>query len=190
MSAAGDAFGVEPTEGLLAEALREVAAVWAAAGDDADARPSLIARARTEEEVAAAGRYADVVRLREADLGWARELRYAARGAARAAGRDSEAVRVDVDVRAVLSADAASARERALLVDALAAPADAAARALDAVGSAADAADLLHRWVAAGASDGFVLVPGSLRADVQGIVGSLLPELAALGLRAGRPDAA
>lgn len=190
LSAATDAFGVQPTDGLLAEALRTVTAVWDAAAGGA-ARPTLVAHARTEEEVAAAGRHADVVRLTESDLAWARELRYTARGAARAAGRDAEAVRVVVDVRAVLSADPAAARERAILVDALAPqPADPGAareRALDAVGTVADAAELLHRWVSAGAADGFVLVPGSLRADVQAVVSGLLPELAALGLRAGAP---
>lgn len=90
----------------------------------------------------------------------------------------------------MLSADGAAARERALLLDALA-PADAAQpRPLDVVGTVADAVALIERWVLAGAADGVVIEPGSLRADVSAVVGGLLPALARRGLRTTVPAVA
>src|SRR5690606_29552271 len=81
--------------------------------------PRVVIPVSSEDDVELAGSYADVVRVREADLHWAQELRFAVRAAARAAGRD---VRVLVDLHTVVSADRATAEERAGLVADIAGP--------------------------------------------------------------------
>ncbi|MPV36200.1 hypothetical protein GB881_03915 [Georgenia subflava] len=117
--------------------------------------------------------------MREDDLGWARELRFAVRAAARAAGRD---VRVLVDLHTVVSADRASAEERAGLVADIAGPTAPWAGALRAVGTTTDVADLIQSWLTAGAADGFVIVPGSVPADIAALLRGIVPELRARGL--------
>ncbi|GAA1645690.1 LLM class flavin-dependent oxidoreductase [Georgenia ruanii] len=150
------------------------------AGAAKAARPRVCVPVSTESEVELAGSFADVVRIREQDLEWARELRYAVRAAARAAGRED--VRVLVDLHAVISADRASAEARAELVADIDGD-DAPWRgALSAVGTPGDVADLIQTWVQGGAADGFVVLPGSLPADVVGLLRGVLPELRTRGL--------
>lgn len=177
-----DPFGVHRAEDMTEPLLREVSRAIGVGSVDARRRPALVAHADSLASAAHAGRYADVVRLSETDLVWARELRYAVRGAATAAGRSSTDVRVLVDVRVVVSDDRAAARERDLLLQALADPS--AARTLAAVGTADDAVAELSRWVVAGSADGFVTIPGSLQADVSALRSGVLPEF---GARHPRP---
>ena len=133
-----------------------------------------------ESEIEVAAGYADVVRIREQDLEWARELRYAVRGAARAAGRPD--VRVLVDLHTVISADRAAAEERAGLVADIAGPDASWAGALEAVGTVDDVVATIERWLSAGAADGFVILPGSVPADVAALLRGVVPELRARGL--------
>ncbi|MFH5823887.1 hypothetical protein [Georgenia sp. AZ-5] len=148
-------------------------------------RPRVVVPVAAEAEIEAAGAFADVVRIREQDLEWARELRYAVRSAARAAGRQD--VRVLVDLRTVISADRAAARERAALIADIDGPGASWAGALEAVGTVDDVAGTIDRWVTAGAADGFVVLPGSVPADVAALLKGLLPELRRRGIVAERP---
>ncbi|TRW46294.1 LLM class flavin-dependent oxidoreductase [Georgenia yuyongxinii] len=143
-------------------------------------QPRVVVPVGTESEVELAGAHADVVRIRETDLEWARELRYAVRAASRAAGREN--VRVLVDLHTVISADRDSAEARAELVSAIAGDAAPWQGALTAYGTATDVADLIQTWIQAGAADGFVVLPGSLPADVVGLLRGVLPELRSRGL--------
>jgi hypothetical protein len=144
-------------------------------------RPSVVLPVVAEQDVALAGEHADVVRIREADLGWARELRYAVRAAARAAGREDD-VRVLVDLHTVVSQDRASAEERAGLIADIDGEHASWAGALRAYGTVSDVADVIETWVSAGAADGFVVLPGSVPADVAALLKAVVPELRARGL--------
>lgn len=142
-----------------------------------DARPAqpprIIVALRAEADVAVAGEAADVVRLAEPDLGWARELRYAVRAAALAAGRTP--VPVLVDTRTIIAEDPVAARVRAELVEHLDPPRGPAP--LSIVGTATDATDTLARWLEGGAADGFVIRPASLPTDIAALVREVLPAL-------------
>lgn len=151
------------------------------------AQPRVVVAAESEAALEAAAGLADVVRVRETDLAWAREVRYAARAAARAAGRED--VRVLVDLRVVVAPDRTSAEARAELVADIDGPDAHWAGALAAVGTAADVADLVQTWVAAGAADGFVVLPGSVPADIRALLREVVPELRGRGLLAARPSA-
>jgi hypothetical protein len=142
--------------------------------------PRVVVPVDAESEIEVAAGYADVVRIREQDLEWARELRYAVRGAARAAGRQD--VRVLVDLHTIISADRAAAEERAGLVADIAGPDASWAGALEAVGTVDDVVDTIQRWITAGAADGFVILPGSVPADVAALLRGVVPELRARGL--------
>ncbi|PFG40881.1 alkanesulfonate monooxygenase SsuD/methylene tetrahydromethanopterin reductase-like flavin-dependent oxidoreductase (luciferase family) [Georgenia soli] len=144
-------------------------------------RPSVVLQVSGEQDVALAGAHADIVRIREEDLGWARELRYAVRAAARAAGREDD-VRVLVDLHAVVSQDRASAEERAGLIADIDGDQASWAGALRAYGTVTDVADVVETWVSAGAADGFVVLPGSVPADVAALLKGVVPELRARGL--------
>ena len=184
-TAPGAWTGLQLTEhgepGDLVRALGELRAILTR-----PAPPPLIAAAGSERALEAGARFADAVRIRERDPSWAREVRYAVRAAARAAGRQD--VRVLVDLHVVVAADRTSAEARAELVADIDGPD--ATDGLTVVGTAADVVDLIHAWVEAGAADGFVIVPGSLRADVQPLLREVVPELRARGLLAPhRPSA-
>ncbi|WP_127131451.1 hypothetical protein [Georgenia sp. SYP-B2076] len=152
----------------------------ARAGSQRAPRPQVVVPVGTESEIELAGEFADVVRIREHDLEWARELRYAVRASARAAGRQD--VRVLVDLHTVVSADRQAAEERAALVADIAGENAPWTGALSAVGTACDVADVIQTWVRAGAADGFVVLPGSLPADVVALLRGVVPELRARGL--------
>lgn len=143
--------------------------------------PRVVVPVASEADVAVAGEYADVVRIREQDLGWARELRYAVRAAARAAGREHD-VRVLVDLHTVVSKDRASAQERAGLIADIDGGDAPWAGALQAYGSVGEVADVIETWLSAGAADGFVVLPGSLPADVAALLKGVVPELKSRGL--------
>lgn len=144
------------------------------------APPPVILAADSDEALEAGAGVADAVRIRERDRTWAREVRYAVRAAARAAGRED--VRVLVDLHIVVAADRTAAEARAELVADIDGPDSPGAVGLAVVGTAADVADLIHTWVEAGAADGFVILPGSLRADVQPFLREVVPELRVRGL--------
>lgn len=120
----------------------------------------------------------DVVRLRETDPHRGREVRYAVRSAARRAGTD---VRVLVDLFFVVSGCAQDADTRAELIAEIGADRHAAGAAR-AQGTVHDVADAIESWVANGAADGFVLIPGSLPTDLSSLVMGVLPLLRARGL--------
>ncbi|HLS73505.1 MAG TPA: hypothetical protein VK046_07030 [Actinomycetaceae bacterium] len=143
-------------------------------------RPTVVLPLAEEAQLPAAGELADVVRLREADLAWARELRYAVRSAARAAGRNP--VKVLVDLRTVISADHDSARARADLLADIAGGDAGWAGALEAVGTIGDVVTTIEKWLEAGAADGFVVLPGSIPADVSRLLRGVIPALRARGL--------
>lgn len=157
--------------------------------DSAGSRPTVVVPLAEEEELDLAGELADVVRLRESDLAWARELRYAVRSAARVAGRPP--VKVLVDLRTVISADYQAARVRADLLSDIAGEQQPWAGALEAVGTVGDVVTTIEKWLEAGAADGFVVLPGSVPADVAGLLRGVVPALRARGLLevdAGRTD--
>lgn len=143
-------------------------------------RPTVVLPLAEEAQLPAAGELADVVRLREADLSWARELRYAVRTAARAAGRGP--VKVLVDVRTVIAADHDSARARADLLTDIAGGDASWSGALEAIGTIGDVVTTIEKWLEAGAADGFVILPGSIPADVSRLLRGVIPALRARGL--------
>ncbi|QDB78881.1 hypothetical protein FE251_05465 [Georgenia wutianyii] len=143
-------------------------------------RPTVVLPLEQEAELPAVAELADVVRLREADLGWARELRFAVRSAARAAGRPP--VRVLVDLRTVIAADYESARARADLLSDIAGGTGSWEGALEAVGTVGDVVTTIEKWLEAGAADGFVVLPGSIPADVTRLIRGIIPALQARGL--------
>lgn len=143
-------------------------------------RPTVVLPLEEEAELTAAAEHADVVRLREADLGWARELRFAVRSAARAAGR--QPVRVLVDLRTVIAADYESARARADLLGDIEGDDAGWTGALEAVGTVGDVVATIEKWLEAGAADGFVVLPGSIPADVTRLLRGVIPALQARGL--------
>lgn len=175
----GDVTALPELGDLLEELIRTTA-------ERSSQRPAVVLPFEEESELPAAAELADVVRLRESDLAWARELRYAVRSAARAAGR--RPVKVLVDLRTVIAADYESARARAdLLTDMAGGDADWAG-ALEAVGTVGDVVATMEKWLEAGAADGFVVLPGSIPADVSRLVRGIIPALRARGLVDG-PEA-
>src|SRR5690606_5034361 len=150
-------------------------------------RPTVVLPLEQEAERPAAAALADVVRLREAHLAWARELRSAVRSAARAAGR--RPVRVLVDLRTVIAADYESARARHDLLTDLAGGTASWEGALEAVGTVGDVVTTIEKWIEAGAADGFVILPGSIPADVGRLIRGIIPALQARGLVAASTTA-
>lgn len=171
--AAVDPFGVQDADELTRELLPAVAAGLGARDTE---RPLLLTHATSTAQAEVAGRHADIVRIHARDAAAARVLREAVNAGAREVGRAPSSIRVLLDVRVVLSQDAAAARERVLLLDALASPDEHAP--LDAIGSVAEVAAQLETWVREGVCDGAVLVPGSLQADTSATLHRLLPALA------------
>ncbi|HLS50005.1 MAG TPA: hypothetical protein VK024_08410, partial [Actinomycetaceae bacterium] len=158
----------------LADVRRLAAAVRHARGELA---PQIVIPVATAAHVALAGEIADIVRIREHDVAWARELRYAVRAAALAAGRSP--LPVLVDVRAVIGEDPVTARVRAELVDSLGgAP---AAGALTIVDTPEEATATLAHWLEAGAADGFTIEPASLATDLGAVIHEVIPALGARG---------
>ncbi|ROR71892.1 hypothetical protein [Bogoriella caseilytica] len=141
-------------------------------------------------EAAAAGAFADIVRIRQSDLEQARELRLAVRAAARTAGREG-AVTVLADLHLVVASERESAIERAGLVAEIAGGSVTPWEgALSAHGTPYDVADLIEHWLAVGAADGFVVIPGSVPADVAGLIRAVVPELQVRGVLAKQSVAA
>lgn len=171
----------------LAHTLEGVSRAFAARAGRRGQAPQVVVPVSTDSEVEPAGSFADVVRIRETDVEWARELRYGVRAAARAAGRE---VRVLVDLHTVISGDRATAEARAALVGDIAGPDAPWSGALSAVGTVDDVADLAQSWLRAGAADGFVVLPGSLPADVVALLRGVLPTLRSRGLVEERAVAA
>lgn len=141
------------------------------------ARPAVVVRAGSEHSLRVAGELADVVRIEATDAHRARALRDAVRGAARAAGRDPDDVRVLVDVVVLLSPDAAAARARLDILEDLTPVEPAWRRTLSHLGSPGQLADLVDAWFTDGVVDGFTVLPGSLPHDLRMLVGEVLPVL-------------
>ena len=162
----------------------EVRRVWEATADaQVGGRTPLIVTAPLEATTAVvAGRYSDVVRLQVADVAEARRRRTAIRTAAEQAGRNPDDVRVVVDAVTVVAQDAASALFRADLLRDLGTHAD--HDQLTVAGTARGVADVFEDWFSQDAVDGFVVLPGSLPADVHSLATELAPALVARGLLA------
>ncbi|MEE6282449.1 hypothetical protein [Georgenia sunbinii] len=178
-AATADAAGI-PSLGDHLEHLVRSASRGRRGGSASADLPTVVVPLADESDLDVAGEFADVVRLRETDLAWARELRYAVRSAARAAGRPP--VKVLVDLRAVISADYQAARVRADLLTDIAGGDHGWAGALEAVGTVGDVVTTIEKWLEAGAADGFVVLPGSVPADVAGLLRGVIPALRSRGL--------
>jgi alkanesulfonate monooxygenase SsuD/methylene tetrahydromethanopterin reductase-like flavin-dependent oxidoreductase (luciferase family) len=109
----------------------------------------------------AAAAFADAIVVAPSGLDDAIMLRGALRQAATAAGR-AVAPKVIASALLVLAETDATARDRAAALDATD-PLD----ALSLVGAPESVADIMRRWIAAGASDGFDLRPAVLSEDVE-----------------------
>ncbi|PWD49422.1 hypothetical protein C8046_00490 [Serinibacter arcticus] len=163
----------------------EVRRVWEATPDaQTGGHSPLVVTAPQEATTAVvAGRFSDVVRLQVSDLAEAKRRRTAIRTAAEQAGRNPDDVRVLVDAVTVIGQDAASALFRADLLRDLGTHTD--HDELTVAGTARGVADVFEDWYTQGAVDGFVVLPGSLPADVQALAHELAPALAERGLLAG-----
>jgi len=168
----------------------EVRRVWEATPDaQVGGRTPLIVTAPLEATTAVvAGRYSDVVRLQVSDLAEAHRRRAAIRTAAEQAGRNPDDVRVVVDAVTVIAQDAPSALFRADLLRDLGTHAD--HDQLTVAGTARGVADVFEDWFTQGAVDGFVVLPGSLPADVHALAHELAPSLVERGLLAGTSTSA
>lgn len=162
--------------------IRAVTGAHASTGVAAGDRPGVVVRVASPAAAVVAGALADVARVEALDAQAARELRRQVRGAASAAGRDPDAVRVLVDVVVLLSADAASARARLDILADLATGEPPWRRTLSHLGHGGQLADLLEAWFTDGVVDGFTLVPGSLPHDARALAGSVVPVLRERGL--------
>ena len=91
-------------------------------------------------------------------------------------------MKVLVDLRTVISADHDSARARADLLADIAGGDAGWAGALEAVGTIGDVVTMIEKWLEAGAADGFVVLPGSIPADVSRLLRGVIPALRARGL--------
>ncbi|QOR69450.1 LLM class flavin-dependent oxidoreductase [Ruania alkalisoli] len=147
-------------------------------------RPQVVVPVRTSVDGELAAARADVARLSVGTLEEARAARAAIREAAVEWGRDADDVQVLVDVRALISADAPSARARWDLLTSLEEqPREVPLRS---IGTASDLTDLWAEWVHAGAADGFTVIPASVPTDVVALVNEVVPQLEARGLRKPR----
>ena len=145
-------------------------------------RPPVVVAVRSAAALGLVARTADVVRVPAVTPDQAVRARSRLRHAAEAAGRDPDAVRVLVEASVVLAADRASARTRRELVEALEGP-EAFDGRLVVAGTPDDLARTVVEWRDAGATDGFVLRPSSVEADLAAVVGGLLPQLVRDGVR-------
>lgn len=147
----------------------------------AQSRPPVVVRTSSPAGLDAAGRVADVVRVRAADAATAALHRDRVRLAAERAGRDPDDVVVLVDLYAVIGPDRASAHARLeLLTDVEGTSWDIGSYTH--VGTSGELSDLVADWVAAEATDGFTVHPSSPRADLHGLVDGVVPQLRAEGL--------
>jgi alkanesulfonate monooxygenase SsuD/methylene tetrahydromethanopterin reductase-like flavin-dependent oxidoreductase (luciferase family) len=155
-------------------------------GRDVNAKAAqVVVTVRQPLDLELAAARADVARIRVATLQEAVAARTAIRQAAADWGRDADAVRVLVDVRAVLAADDDGARARADLLAILDNESESGTdpSLLGFVGTSAGLADLWQQWVEAGAADGFTVIPASVPTDVLAVVTEVIGELTARGLR-------
>ena len=146
--------------------------------------PLVVVRADDPDALAAAARWADVVRIAAPGLDAAHATRARVRAAVAAAGRDPDRVPVLLDVEVHLAGDLHQARKDLLQLDAIAPCEPSSVRVL---GRPSDVADLVGAAVRLGAADGITLVPLVLPADLRRIAGEAIPLLAGRGLfRTGR----
>lgn len=146
-------------------------------------RPHVVVDVTEPLDAELAAARADVARIRATSLEEAVSTRTAIRQAAQDWGRTADDIAVIVDVEVVLGADAEGAQARAELIDVLETEGSRASGRLRFVGTATQLADLWQEWVAAGAADGFTVVPASVPTDVLATVTELVPELERRGLR-------
>jgi len=134
-----------------------------------------------------AGHVADVVRVRARTLEEAAVARERVRLAVAEAGREPDAVRVLVDLFAVVGPDQASAQARLDLLRRLE-DEEVDEGSLVVAGSPVALAVTIQDWVDAGAADGFVVRPASLPSDLEAFVAAVVPVLQGSGyLRTGYP---
>ena len=144
------------------------------------ADPVVVLRADSTAGAVLAGHHADVARVAAHDAAAARVRRTQVREAAAQAGRNPDDVRVLVDLGVVVGPSRASAEARTAL---LAATSDALPDVtVQSVGTVFDVAELMTSWFESESADGFVVRPGSLRADLAGLVDGVVPVLREAGL--------
>lgn len=146
------------------------------------APPVVVVRADSVLAARVAGRLADVARIEALDAQSARSRRQEVRRSAAEAGRDPDSVRVLIDLVAVVSPDAASARARRDLLGDLSPSEPAWVRTLSHLGSSQQLADLVEACVSDEVVDGFTVLPGSLPHDLRALVGEVVPALRERGL--------
>ncbi len=122
---------------------------------------------------------AEVVLARPATIAEAKEARADWRALAARHGRDADGLRYVARTMAILAETEAAATRRAAELDALAAP-DAGATRF--VGTPAQFAAHLAEWHAAGACDGFDVLPAVLPIDLGLLVDAVVPLLRQRGL--------
>ncbi|MCF2531856.1 LLM class flavin-dependent oxidoreductase [Yinghuangia soli] len=168
-------------------------------------RPVVTMTVDSEEALDVAARAADVLYIDVSTPGQARRLRARAHRIAEAAGRDPEDLRVMADVTVLLRRTAAQAGRARRDLDALdacdgqegpddtgfrsrsglAAGAASAVRrpgVLQFTGTASGLADLVESWTAAGAVDGFTVLPSVLPDGLTRFVEAVVPLLRERGL--------
>ncbi|MDO5025920.1 MAG: hypothetical protein Q4E03_05330 [Trueperella sp.] len=118
---------------------------------------------------------ADSIRLRVSNPHEARGARFALRAAAKEANRD---LPVMAEIGIVISATVPAAEERALLIEEING-CEIFPGLPKVIGTVYDVADTVESWVGLGASDGVVLVPGSLPTDLASVLRGVLPLLKA-----------
>lgn len=118
---------------------------------------------------------ADSIRLRVSNPHEARGARFALRAAAKEVNRD---LPVLAEIGIVISATITAAEERALLIEEING-CEIFPGLPKVIGTVYDVADTIESWVGLGASDGVVLVPGSLPTDFASVLRGVLPLLRA-----------
>ncbi|MDI2132026.1 LLM class flavin-dependent oxidoreductase [Yinghuangia seranimata] len=143
-------------------------------------RPVVAYSVTDEASLEIAARDADVLFIDVATPGQARKLRAQAHRVAEAAGRDPDTLRVLADVTVVLGRTAAEAGRARRDLDDL--DHESAPGALQFTGTASGLADLVESWTAAGAVDGFTVLPALLPDGLTRLVDSVVPRLRERGL--------
>lgn len=142
---------------------------------------TIVAQVRSDVDIEIAAARANVTRIRTGTVEEARQLRSQIRAAAKDWGRESDEVKVLVDLHAILDADEQQAAHRAEFLTEIGL--EVPEIPLRHVGTVEALASLWQNWVRAGAADGFTIIPGSIPTDVIRVATKLVPELEQRGLR-------
>ncbi|HEY2203955.1 MAG TPA: LLM class flavin-dependent oxidoreductase [Pseudonocardia sp.] len=145
------------------------------------AHPPVVLRADEPEALPLVGRWADVARVRAADLPAAEAARRRVRDAVAAAGRDPDVVAVLLDVPTLLAPTAAEAAATLERLDSWTPDPDPGG--VRSVGTPDALADLVAEVVAGGAADGVTVQPLTLPDGLRAVADGVVPLLVERGLR-------